>query len=87
MALSPEQRTLRARAAAYARWSREDPAEQSAILRRGFMAKFVNEVDPDRKLPEAERLRRAESAMRSHMALLSLRASKLSAERRRGAAS
>lgn len=80
--LTPEQRSLVARRAAYARWAKEDPAGQAEILRRGFLKRFADEVDPERVLPEDERARRIESAMRSHMAALSLRASKARAEKR-----
>ena len=58
--LTPEQRSLRARIAANTRWSREDPAATAARGQAGLLAKFVDQVDPDRVLPEGERLRRAE---------------------------
>lgn len=76
MPLTPEQRTLRARAAAQHRWSQEHPAQQASALRAGFMAKFYAQVDPDNLLPEAERERRAQSALKSHMSRLALASSR-----------
>jgi hypothetical protein len=74
--LSPQQRSLRARTAAHARWAKEDPTLQGAILRRGFLNRFFDEVDPERILPEAERNRRAESALKAHMYRLALASSR-----------
>jgi hypothetical protein len=45
------------------------------------MARFYKEVDPDGVLPEAERHKRAQHAMRAHMLTL---AAKSSRYRRRG---
>ena len=38
--------------AANTRWSREDPTEQGKIMRAGLDRRFLDEVDPDRVLPE-----------------------------------
>jgi hypothetical protein len=75
-ALTPTQRSQRARIAALTRWSREDPAANAARGQAGLMARFVDQVDPDRALPEAERQRRAEAARRAHMAQLAFRSAK-----------
>lgn len=83
--LTPAQRTLRARTAAQTRWSRESPAEQVGKMRHGFLARFLDEVDPDRVLPEAERQRRAESALRAHMSRLALASSRARGARRAAA--
>ena len=80
-ALTPTQRTQRARIAALTRWSREDPAATAARGQAGLMARFVEQVDPDRVLPEAERRRRAEAARRAHMATLAFRSAKARAGR------
>jgi hypothetical protein len=40
--------------------------------RKGFLARFEREVDPDGVLPEAERARRAEHARRAYMQKLAL---------------
>jgi hypothetical protein len=75
-ALTPAQRAMRARIAANTRWSRENPAANAARGQAGLLAKFVDQVDPDRQLPEAERTRRAEAARRAHMQRLAFRSSK-----------
>ena len=74
--LTPTQRTMRARIAANTRWSQESPTATAARGQAGLMAKFVDQVDPDRVLPEAERNRRAEAARRAHMQKLAFASSK-----------
>jgi hypothetical protein len=76
MALSPQQRTLRAQIAANTRWSREDPKEGTRPARRAYERRFELEVDPDGTLPEAERKRRVAAAMRAHMQRLALASSR-----------
>lgn len=57
-----------ARAAALDRWARvPDPLAATAPGRAAFLARFDNEVDPDRTLDPAERHVRATRAMRAHM--------------------
>jgi hypothetical protein len=80
--LSPAERALRSRIAAAERWAHEpDRQEATRPARDAFLAKFEDQVDPDRKLPPAERQRRAEHARRAHM----LRLAKRSAHARRRA--
>ena len=74
--LTPEQRSLRARIAANVRWSREDPRPNAVRAQAGLLAKFVDQVDPGRVLPGAERQRRAEAARKAHMQRLAFRSSK-----------
>jgi len=74
MALTPEERSLRARIAAHAQHAQG--ATNTAPARAGFRAKFEKEVDPDGVLDPDERARRAEHAFKAHMARLSLAASK-----------
>jgi hypothetical protein len=81
--VTPQERAQRARIAALTRWSREDAREGTGPARRGFRARFERQVDPEGKLPPQERSRRAEAAMRAHMARMALR----SAQARRKAAS
>ena len=76
MALSPQQRTLRAQIAANTRWSREDPREGTKPARAGYARRFELEVDPDGTLPQIERKRRAAAAMRAHMQRLALASSR-----------
>lgn len=71
--MSPSQRTLRARLAAYAMHARHDGRQITANARKAFVERFEREVDPDGALPVAERRRRAEHAMRAHMTRLALR--------------
>lgn len=74
MALTPEQRTLRARLAASAQHAQGKT--NTAPAREAFERRFLDEVDPDRELPEKERNRRAKHAMNAHMARLALKASR-----------
>ncbi len=83
MALTAEERSLRGRAGAYAQQAAYDTRETTKAARVAFQDRFLDEVDPNRELPEIERLRRAEAAMRSHMARLALK----SAQARRKRAS
>lgn len=71
MNLTPEQRRLRASIAAHSQHAQGRTNTEPA--RRAFMARFEDQVDPDRKLPEAERAKRAHHAMRAHMLSLNLR--------------
>lgn len=77
--LTAEQRSQRARLAAYARWAKEDPAANAARGQAGLLARFEREVDPNSELPEAERLRRAECARKAHMQRIAIK----SADKRR----
>ncbi len=76
LSLSPEQRRLRAQTAAYERWSKEDPREGTKPARAAFNQRFIDQVDPERLLPEAERARRAQAAMRAHMSRMALASSR-----------
>lgn len=76
MALTPEQRSQRARLAALTRWSREDPTETARRGQEGLLRRFLAEVDPDGTLPEAERYRRAEAARKAHMTRLAFNSAK-----------
>jgi hypothetical protein len=76
LSLSPEQRRLRAQTAAYMRWSKEDPREGTKPARAAYMRRFVDQVDPDRTLPELERERRAQAALKGHMARMALASSR-----------
>lgn len=59
------------------RWSRvDDRRAATAPARKGFMARFDREVDPNGELSDDERARRAELAMRAHMSRLALASAK-----------
>lgn len=80
--LTPEQRTQRARIAARARWSREDPKANAHRGQAGLLDKFrrqIAEEQPD--VTEPELTRRAESRRREHMARMAYAASRARTER------
>lgn len=81
------ERSLLASAAAHVRWSREDPKPALAKVREGRQRRLEDQVDPDRTLPEDERQRRVQSALKAEMQLLALksaRARRLRAARKAG---
>jgi hypothetical protein len=82
--LSPQQRTLRARLAAYRLHATHDSREVTTPARRAFLARFEAEVDPHHRLPERERLRRAECARKAYFTKLALLSAKARAKRKRG---
>jgi hypothetical protein len=69
--ITPEERSLRARAAAHRMHAAGKTNTQPG--RDAFLAKFEREVDPDGVLPEAERRRRALHARKAHMLTLSMK--------------
>ncbi len=82
--LTPRERTLRAQIGAHALHASHDPRETTASARAVFLARFEEQVDPDRVLPEEERLRRAEHARKAHFKRLAL-ASVRARRKRKGA--
>jgi hypothetical protein len=75
--LTPSQRSQRARIAAHTRWAKEpDRVAATAPGRRAAFEKLLDEVDPERKLPEAERLKRAKNAQQAQLERVRLAASK-----------
>lgn len=77
-------RRLAGRIGAHTRWANE-PDRKAALepARRGFMARFEREVDPDNVLEPAERARRADHAMKAHMSKMALSSAKRRAEKRK----
>jgi hypothetical protein len=75
VAYDPEEMARRGRIGAHVLHSQHDSNAIAARAREGLAQKFLDEVDPQRTLPEDERLRRAEHARRAHLA----RAARLSA--------
>lgn len=82
MAMSPSERTMRAKLAAHTKWATTDPVEGTAAARAAFLDRFELEVDPDCKLDLAERQRRAGHARKAYFAKLALRSAQA---RRKGA--
>lgn len=80
--LTPSERSQRGRIGAYLMHARHDPRATTAAARQAFSRRFLDMVDPDRRLPEPERLRRAEAARRAHFAQLAYLSAR--ARRRRG---
>jgi hypothetical protein len=65
---------LRAKIGGHARWSKvTDRYAALSGARRGFLAKFERQVDPEGKLDPATRAQMAEQARRAYMAKLALR--------------
>lgn len=77
--LTPRQRTLRARLAAHTLHSQGKT--NTVPAREAFNLRFVNEVDPDRILPAAERARRASQARKAHFTRLALRSARCRSKR------
>jgi hypothetical protein len=75
------ERSLAAKVGAHALHSQYDGRYLTAAARAKWFERFVDQVDPDRTLPEPERFRRAEHARDSYMAALALKSAK--ARRRR----
>lgn len=77
MALTPEQRSMRARIAAHTRWANEtDRSAATAPARAALVERFAREVDPDGQLDPAERATRAAHALQAYMLRLSLASSR-----------
>ncbi len=82
--LTPEQRTLRARLAAYAMHARYDARATTAAARAARWQKFLDGVDPAHELTDDERERRAHASETADMLALSLRSSQARRRRKRG---
>lgn len=63
----------RGRIGAYRLHATHDPRETTRNARAAFMARWDREVDPEGKLSEAERQRRATSARKAYFAQLAYR--------------
>ena len=74
--LSPTERSLRAKLAAHSLHARRDSRELTAKARSKFLARFDDEVDPNRVLSSEERQRRAGHARSAYFARLSLASSR-----------
>jgi hypothetical protein len=75
--LTPEQRSLRARLAAHARWAKvTDRTTETAPARRALHDRIAAEVDPENRLDPVERAKRVDSAVKAHMLRLSLKSSR-----------
>lgn len=77
--LDSRQRTIRARAAAFALHAQGKTSTSAATA--ASMARFETQVDPDRVLTPEERARRAEYARKSYFTSLALKASRARSSR------
>lgn len=85
LALTKQQRMTRARLGGYAAASKRDSAAIAAKATTAFLRRFLDEVDPDRTLPESERVRRAEAARKAYFVRLGFLSGKARAERQTSA--
>jgi hypothetical protein len=74
--LTPAERSLLARAAAYRLHSLYDSRDLTANARAAFRDRFAREVDPDGILPDAERQRRADCARKAYYATLAAKSAR-----------
>jgi hypothetical protein len=79
---SAEWRSQRAKLGAHSMHAANDSREVSAPARAAFRRKFEDQVDPERVLTPAERVRRANHAFKAHMTRLSLKSAKVRAARK-----
>jgi hypothetical protein len=77
--LSSARASLLGRIGAHSAHARHDSRHLTANARAAFLETFLNQVDPNHELPEAERLQRAAHARKAYFARLALK----SAEARR----
>lgn len=83
MSMTPEQRSMRSRLGAHAKWAQtEDRTAATEKLRRGFIEKLEREVDPDGSMDPAKRARLVENKRKEHYARMSLASSRARAKRR-----
>lgn len=76
-ATDPAARFMAASIASNTRWATEsDRTRATSVGRAAFMARFDDEVDPDRVLDAAERARRADCARRAYFMRLALASAK-----------
>jgi hypothetical protein len=80
--MTPEQRALRGRLGAAVLHSRIDPRLATENARRAFLDRFEREVDPDGRLPIAERRRRAAQARKAYFYRLALASAKARSARK-----
>lgn len=73
---SQQERSLRARIAAHARWAVDDPVAGTAAARQAFLDRFEREADPDGTLTPDERARRAAHLRRAYFSRLALKSAK-----------
>ncbi|UJW32422.1 hypothetical protein L3Q67_01130 [Saccharothrix sp. AJ9571] len=79
--MTPEQRVLRSRLGAHARWAQEpDRVAATAKARQAFNDRWERQVDPDGELDPHERAVRAEHAKRAHFTRMAMASAKARAK-------
>jgi len=87
MSLSPGERRLQARAAAYTRWAHTtNRTAATAAAREGLMRKFENQIDPNGLLAPDERRVQAIRARGAYYATLAAKSAAARRKRKEGAA-
>jgi len=71
--LTHSERAQRGRIGAYVMHAHHDARSTTAAARQAFGRRFLDLVDPERSLPEPERLRRAEAARKAYFIQLAYR--------------
>jgi hypothetical protein len=80
--MTPSERALRARTAAYAMHAKHGLEQTTAKGRAAFLATFEEQVDPAEALPPDERRRRAKQLRKAYFARLALASAKARRTRR-----
>ncbi|ATD69183.1 MULTISPECIES: hypothetical protein [Gordonia] len=77
MSATPSEASLAMSAAAHESWARTpDRAARTAAGRAAMLAKFEDEVDPDRTMTPAARAKAAESARKAYFTRLALQSAR-----------
>ncbi len=74
--MTPAERSLRARMAAYSLHAQRDARETTSAARAAFLGRFEQQVDPGGQLLPEERARRAHAARKAYFTKLALASSK-----------
>ena len=82
---SVRQKSLRHQVAAHSMHSMHDARKTTEAARKANAERFERQVDPEGKLPPAERARRAAHAERAYMLSLAYRSAKVRAARKAAA--
>jgi hypothetical protein len=83
MVLNAQERSQRSRIAGLTTHSRHDPLVHTAPAREAFLGHFLADIPID--LPEPERRRRAQCALKAHMCRLALASAKARRQRKEAA--
>ncbi len=81
------EKSLRHQVAAHAMHAVHDSSETTKAARKANDARFERQVDPEGRLPPAERARRAAHARKAYMLGLAYRSAKVRAARKAGGGS